>query len=1225
VIDSLLTTPKLERSPVGYHYCDYADKRTLEPTTILGTIIRSLLEDVEIPSGIAKLIFDYYRDGERIPETKDVLDILSKTIELFKNVILVIDGIDEVKEEDRQSTYDALKCLTRIRRVPVKVFISCREDIDLALGSIPGSNFRVQISEKVISTDIDGYIRHSVAFLLGRGDLVVRNPELEQDIVEALVNGAKGMFLWVKFQLDDLCTAESDSAIKKTLLNLPKDLGETYDRLLGRIVGAERQELVKRIFRWIICARRPLHVDELCEGIAFTIDDEYWDEDKIPTDVLRLVRACGSLVVIDEESQTVELAHYTVQQYILDKQASKEKFFHFNRAEADELLGEVCVAYLNFSDFETKITAYASNNVTAAMTVMEKAFSNPEMAIRNKSPLDAMILFTRMTHHQTKGTNIDYNKHIIRKTKPIEHLLDNFRLLGYVKENWLWHTARFLPTDGAKTRRDTLFHDLVLEKQLPFDFKPWRSNANTNTKHPYLEPVGWALATNHCPLILTISKKDPTFDLSPLFTYAGKWVFEDKSRTYISPSNLERIENCIQDTWDPKSVFGQAWLYSRILTACRRGNIDILSLCIPQLLHSTSNTPKARRQKYLTDYPWFNIRGHLIIEAAASDQQTIVDWLLPQGRYADPDARCKSFTAVHDGLLCNALERAALAGHAEMVRYLRNQGWKAPGLLSGNAISGIRRLNKAVNEGNSRVLAALLEMFQNNGRPLGIIRLEEAKEDVLIRAASNGDLAVIQECIKHGLDPSKPDQRGTSAYFEAIRSGQHEVVNFLISADVGCGVEATAEGLPLSVAASVGNLQIAEVLVAHGARDLSPSTIAEDLAVINATLHPFERPRSPHPLYVAAVNGHKSMVAYFLGLGAGPNTISPTDLFPIPQASGVRATRRRTFLPDRLPDGIKSETIVPLWQRPLAGAVMTGHIEIVQLLVEAGADLNAQDTNFEFDSALFDSPFPKAVGDYGNFSPYTPLLMAFDRGFLSIAKVLLRAGANMEATDKNGRTALIWAVMNGNKRAAATLINGGASLRAEDSNGRRILEIAVEDRLLDLVECLVDLHDQTMEETPPRFLFTSRDSGEAIRNAMSTYQGVLFSKAIDKLHQHFTKAREFQIRHQQGRISELTRAWKRSEPTSPEDEEPYALEIKSQGNTIVYTVPGSRETGMESIEMRKEWQHDFRVTGRGFRWERELPDKYCVENTTGSSTLTTLNPRYSGKFSKYVNEKAVGV
>jgi hypothetical protein len=105
-------------------------------------------------------------------------------------------------------------------------------------------------------------------------------------------------------------------------------------------------------------------------GFAFTIDDRHWNEDKITNDLLRLVRASGNLVVIEEESRTVQLAHYTAQQHNLNDQNSKGKFFHSSQAEADELLGEVCVAYLNFSDFETKVTVYVDNNVTAEMTAM---------------------------------------------------------------------------------------------------------------------------------------------------------------------------------------------------------------------------------------------------------------------------------------------------------------------------------------------------------------------------------------------------------------------------------------------------------------------------------------------------------------------------------------------------------------------------------------------------------------------------------------------------------------------------------------------------------------------------------------------------------------------------------------------------------------------------------------------------------------------------------------
>lgn len=80
-------------------------------------------------------------------------------------------------------------------------------------------------------------------------------------------------FLWVKFQLDDLCRAETDSSIREVLRNLPLDLSETYNRLLARIDAGEQRKHVKRMFEWIICPKRPLEVEELRQAIAFIIDD----------------------------------------------------------------------------------------------------------------------------------------------------------------------------------------------------------------------------------------------------------------------------------------------------------------------------------------------------------------------------------------------------------------------------------------------------------------------------------------------------------------------------------------------------------------------------------------------------------------------------------------------------------------------------------------------------------------------------------------------------------------------------------------------------------------------------------------------------------------------------------------------------------------------------------------------------------------------------------------
>jgi hypothetical protein len=115
--------------------------------------------------------------------------------------------------------------------------------------------------------------------------------------------------LWVEFQLQDLCETETDHEIKVVLQNLPESLSETYDRLLSKLENLQKQNLIKRMFQWIVCARRPLRVEELLEGISFTLDDKTWTHDKIVTNFHHLVKGCSNLVVIHEETQTVQLAH----------------------------------------------------------------------------------------------------------------------------------------------------------------------------------------------------------------------------------------------------------------------------------------------------------------------------------------------------------------------------------------------------------------------------------------------------------------------------------------------------------------------------------------------------------------------------------------------------------------------------------------------------------------------------------------------------------------------------------------------------------------------------------------------------------------------------------------------------------------------------------------------------------------------------------------------------
>ena len=328
-----IDNPKLA---VASYYCDYSDQNTLTALSIHGTLIKQLLGTIEIPKDLEEEIDRCYAHGTRRPDILEILDILFRTLELFSRVYLVIDGLDECKRKERAVVLSSVKKLATSDVPVVKVFVSSREEADIT-ASLEAYE-QVHVTEESISPDIALFVADAIDQRLRSRAMLVHSQLLRQEIITALVEEARGMyifahtpflssmltpgrFLWVSFQLDDLCEATSDREIRETLRNLPRDLAETYSRILRKIREsngtAERLTKVQRIFKWMICAERPLKIDELTEAIAIDTTDTFWDLEKMSVDGKRMISHCGNLVVFDKDDQTVRLAHYTVQQFLL--------------------------------------------------------------------------------------------------------------------------------------------------------------------------------------------------------------------------------------------------------------------------------------------------------------------------------------------------------------------------------------------------------------------------------------------------------------------------------------------------------------------------------------------------------------------------------------------------------------------------------------------------------------------------------------------------------------------------------------------------------------------------------------------------------------------------------------------------------------------------------------------------------------------------------------------
>src|SRR5436190_19400967 len=108
-----------------------------------------------------------------------------------------------------------------------------------------------------------------------------------------------------------MCFNNAD--IRHALANLPKDLEETYRCCLKRIDN--RSPYATKVLRWVSFAIRPLQIDELAEAVAFDLQDQAWNSDKIPGSA-SVISCCANLVVLDATDQCVRFAHPSVKQYL---------------------------------------------------------------------------------------------------------------------------------------------------------------------------------------------------------------------------------------------------------------------------------------------------------------------------------------------------------------------------------------------------------------------------------------------------------------------------------------------------------------------------------------------------------------------------------------------------------------------------------------------------------------------------------------------------------------------------------------------------------------------------------------------------------------------------------------------------------------------------------------------------------------------------------------------
>jgi ankyrin repeat protein len=245
---------------------------------------------------------------------------------------------------------------------------------------------------------------------------------------------------------------------------------------------------------------------------------------------------------------------------------------------------------------------------------------------------------------------------------------------------------------------------------------------------------------------------------------------------------------------------------------------------------------------------------------------------------------------------------------------------------------------------------------------------------------------------------------------EAVKSGDISAVRDLLSAKVDVNVTQGDGATALHWAAYRDDLESAELLIAAGA-DVD---VANDLGVT--------------PLALASANPTASLAEKLLDFGADPHFASEIGVTPLMEAARTGNVAAMQALLDRGASVNAVESARE--QTALMWAVSERHPEIVKALLENGADVSVRSLTrirmVKLDSRGGGRRSPEVATPL-ELGGSTSLVFAARVGDVESTRLLLEAGANVDAIAADGNSALVMAAFADYPEVVEALLEAGAN------------------------------------------------------------------------------------------------------------------------------------------------------------------------------------------------------
>lgn len=881
VIDDLNLHVSDSQTPVAYFFCRHDVLESLKARTVIGSLARQLLRSLP-------LLATQNTIDVTMPDLDcdQILAALRKALPSSFRAYFVLDGLDECDQMERLTILENVRSLQQM--FGLLACLSFRVDASSTQWWLPSmviNPHMVSIPDE--NPDIACFISSELENIIKSGKLRVGDPAIVLEIEDALLQGSQGMFLWVALQIESLCCSKTDGALRKALADLPKDLPETFARIIQRS-GEAGKDYQIRIFKLVVAAFRPLTVEELQEALSVVPGITTWNPANSLNDIYSALACCGGLISINEEALTIKLIHHSVKQYLLGE-AGLSHAGLFTMDCAHRAMGEIIITYLNYGVFGTSL----SRMVVPEIRPEESPFKIVK-SIDTTSSVQALALKYLQTRRRPGFNMGKILSDAAARCQPSDKT--RFHFHSYAKSHWLNHVM-FVPITGQATS------DLVMTLIISHHSSDYTGHAASGDQHL----LSWAVEQGNEDIVRLLLDRGADIEVRNPFDMTPLCLAVDKENERLACHLIAEGADV-----DARPTIHTAPLFLAVRNKDHAMAAMLLSHgANPNLSLDYTGVLRLRRNTWTSTNChkplWESLGTELDMAVQSRDEISIspIDLAVIIGDEAmallllNPAGIGSSVY----GLGFDALEYAVTRGHTHTVKMMLRQDDR----LSSN----LTTFRTAIRNKKTAIVKKLLEYLPSDKKDLYLSRF-------LHLAIIDCQPDIVLLLLENGANPNFNGIDRISPLMYAVRFANNEITKMLITR--GAQVNARdLEGLTvLSWAVQGGIPHIIDLLVSSEQFDRNQYDMPDC--------------EGRTPLEYAIFSGKVHIIKKLLELGASPHIEGRSRCTPLGRAVswGFPAVAELLLAHGADPMGGPK----PL---PLERAIQYGCLESTKLLVHAGA------------------------------------------------------------------------------------------------------------------------------------------------------------------------------------------------------------------------------------------------------------------------------------------------